>query len=163
MSTKSKLFVGILGLTLICGSVWIYQSSSSPHIFLSVQSVPDNVRSGDPTKILLKAESNGAAVRDGRVRINFWPLDREASAPSTPPKLVGNTDDQGFFVAGWSPSIPGRFMICAEVSKSGHASGRKVCFVVVTQSELREGRNPPSEIQASALTSGRLSVGGNVW
>jgi hypothetical protein len=164
MNTKTKLFLAILGLTLVCGSAWIHQSNSSPHISLSVESLPEIIRSGDRAKIVLKAEANGAALRHGEVLLDFLPLDQKASAlPVLPPRLAGNTDGQGLFISGWQPSCPGRFMIRAEVSKSGHASGRKVCFVVVTQSELREGRNPPAEIQASVLTSGRLSVGENVW
>jgi hypothetical protein len=164
MNVKAKLFLEILGLTLVCGLVWIHRSDSPPHISLSVESLPETIRSGDTAKIVLKAEANGAALRHGDVLLDFVPLDEEASAlPVVPPRLAGNTDGQGLFITGWQPSCPGRFMIRAEVGKSGHASGKKACFVIVGQPELRDARNPPSEIQASIPTLDRLSVGGNVW
>jgi hypothetical protein len=128
-----------LAVILLCGSILVFVglaniggSSQERPISVSVETSPCTINGSNKIKIALKTEINGSGLSHGRVVLKFWPL---GQTPATRPvhfqPIQGYTDHHGRFISQWRPPCPGKYLVCARVSKSGCTCGQAVSHFMV--------------------------------
>ncbi len=137
MISAGKVAAAILfGSSLLGFWAWEYKASSVPEraISVSLEAACCKVNGSEGIKIALKSEVEGFDLHYGRVVLKFWSLGDTASKfPNRLQRIEGYTDQHGRFVSLWHPPIPGRYLICARVSKPGCACGQAMSRFVASK------------------------------
>ncbi len=136
-----------LAVIVLCGAIlgaWQLANREGSFrelpISVSVETAPCNLRGGEKIKIALKAEVNGTGVRHGRVVVHVRPLDGMAATdPVDFQPVEGHTDHNGTFITNWRPPCPGKYLVCAEVSKSRCTCGRAESHFTLSNQGLSGG------------------------
>ncbi|MGO9571734.1 MAG: hypothetical protein ACLP5H_29765 [Desulfomonilaceae bacterium] len=130
-----------LAVIVLCGSILVFVglaniggSSQERPISVSVETSPCKDSGTEKIKIALKTEVNGSGLHHGRVVLWFWLLgETAATCPVHFEPIEGYTDHRGRFISQWCPPCPGKYLVCARVSKSGCTCSQAVSHFVVSK------------------------------
>jgi hypothetical protein len=132
---------------VLCGSILVFWGSANrggsfePRpVSVSLETSPCRNNGSEKIKVALKAQVNGSSLPHGKVVLQFRRSDQAtAMCPVEFQPTEGYTDRNGIFITNWCPPCPGKYLVCAEVSKSGFACGRLESHFALSNQSLNGG------------------------